>query len=103
MIAVIGLLDLYGAPLSLPPSLTVDAKYTWAKAELERRVGDRRFRQHFAVHETEAWLLSNPEIFPAAIRDRLKSASYRPESVDFQQPPAKLLHQLYSAAGNDYK
>lgn len=103
LIAVIGLLDLYGAPLSLPPSLTVDAKYTWAKAELERRVGDRRFRQHFAVHETEAWLLSNPEIFPAAIRDRLKSASYRPESVDFQQPPAKLLHQLYSAAGNDYK
>ena len=40
LIAVIGLLDLYGAPLSFPPNLTTDAKYTWAKTELEHRVGE---------------------------------------------------------------
>ena len=103
LIAVIGLLDLYGAPLSFPPNLTTDAKYTWAKTELEHRVGDSRFGQHFAVHETEAWLLSDPGIFPAAIRDRLKSYEDRPESVNFDEPPAKLLHRVYTASGREYK
>jgi hypothetical protein len=103
LIAVIGLLDLYGAPLSFPPNATADAKYTWAKTELERRVGHPRFRQHFAVHETEAWLLSDPEIFPAAIRDRLENSANRPESVNFQQPPAKLLQRVYRVNGREYK
>lgn len=101
--AVIGLLDLYGAPLSFPPNSTTDAKYTWAKAELEQRVGHPRFRQHFAVHETEAWLLSDAEIFPAAIRARLENSANQPESVNFQQPPAKLFQQAYRAVGREYK
>jgi hypothetical protein len=96
-------LDLYGAPLSFPPTLTTDAKYTWAKAELEHQVGDTRFQQHFAVHETEAWLLSDLEIFPIAIRNSLESCSNRPESVNLQQPPAKRLDQLYRANGREYK
>ena len=103
MIAVVGLLDLYGASLSYPPNLTADAKYALAKTELERRVGDPRFRQHFAVHETEAWLLSDPGIFPAAIRDRLANEADRPESVNFEEPPAKLLHRVYRAHRREYK
>jgi hypothetical protein len=103
LIAVIGLLDLYGAPLFFPPNLTADAKYICAKAELERRAQRSRFRQHFAVHETEAWLLSDLGIFPTAIRDRLESYANRPESVNFQQPPAKLLQQLYGPNGREYK
>jgi len=103
LIAVIGLLDLHGTPLSFPPNLSTGAKYTWAKTELEHRVGDPRFRQHFAVHETEAWLLSDPAIFPASTRERLENSSNQPESVDFQHPPAKLLQQIYRANGREYK
>ena len=103
LIAVIGLLDLYGAPLPFPSNATADAKYNWAKTELEIRVGDPRFRQHFAVHETEAWLLSDLGIFPTAIRNSLERYANRPESVDSQQPRSKLLQQLYRANGREYK
>jgi hypothetical protein len=72
LIAVIGLLDLYGARLPFPPNLSTDGKCDWAKTELERRVGGSRFRQHFAVHETEAWLLSDPNVFPASVRARIQ-------------------------------
>ena len=75
LIAVIGLLDFYGAHLEFPQNLTTNTKHAWAKADLERRVGDARFSQHFAVHETEAWLLSDPGIFPAVIRARNRSIS----------------------------
>ena len=103
LIAVIGLLDLYGASLEFPPNSTTDAKCAWAKAKLERQVGDSRFRQHFAVHETEAWLLSEPNAFPTSVRTRIQDVAHRPESVNFQQPPSKLLQALYKAGGRDYK
>jgi hypothetical protein len=103
LIAVIGLLDLYRAGLEFPPNITTDAKCTWAKAQLERQIGDSRFRQHFAVHETEAWLLSDHEIFPVAIGFRLMDFAVRPESVNLQQPPAKLLHRVYRTYGREYK
>jgi len=70
-------------------------------AKLERQVGDARFRQHFAVHETEAWLLSDPAIFPPAIRSRV--ATDRPESVNFHEPPSKLMVRAYRANGRKYK
>jgi hypothetical protein len=103
LIAIIGLLDLYGLPLPGLTNLSTDEKYTWAKAELERRAGHPRFRQHFAVHETEAWLLSDPEIFPPAIRDRLERYARQPESVNLDEPPAKLLHRVYQAGGRSYQ
>jgi hypothetical protein len=103
LIAVVGLLDLYGSKLRFPQNLTTDSKYAWAKAELERQVGHQRFRQHFAVHETEAWLLSDPAIFPDAIRAQLQDSERRPESVNFQEPPSKLLHRLYKKTGREYK
>ncbi|MCY2965919.1 MAG: DUF4276 family protein [Planctomycetota bacterium] len=95
IIAVIGLLDLYG-PNFYPPELqTVSERYDWAKQDIEREVGDPRFRMFFAVHEYEAWLLSHPAIFPREIQESLRDQSVSPEKVNFDEPPAKLLERLY--------
>jgi len=105
VIAVIGLLDLYGLPLAIPAGQdTVAERCARAKQHLEQRVGHPKFRQFFAVHETEAWLLSQPNIFPAALRTELADKAQRPETVNNQEPPAKLLHSLYRAKTHkDYK
>ncbi|HKV38855.1 MAG TPA: DUF4276 family protein [Blastocatellia bacterium] len=92
---VISLLDLYGPEFYPDHVKSARDRYKWAKEEMEKRVGHPKFRQFFAVHETEAWLLSNPEIFPAEIRDALKPKSAQPETVNFDDPPAKLLERLY--------
>jgi hypothetical protein len=95
IIAGIGLLDLYG-PTFYPSHMhTVVQKYTWAKQHLETLVGHQRFRQHFAVHETEAWLLSDPTSLPRAVRERLPARAVTPEQVNFNEPPATLLDRLY--------
>jgi hypothetical protein len=78
LIAVVGLLDLYDAGLQFPPALTTDAKYIWAKAQMENQVRDPRFLQHFAVHETEAWLLSDPAIFPDKVRAHVEASKTDP-------------------------
>jgi hypothetical protein len=95
LIAVIGLLDLYGARLDFPRGLSPNAKCVWAKTELERQVGHPRFKQHFAVHEIEAWLLSDASIFPSSIGQRLERHQANPESVDLEEPRAKLLERIY--------
>jgi Domain of unknown function (DUF4276) len=102
LIAVIGLLDLYGVRLDFPKGLSTNLKCDWAKAELERQ-GPPRFKQHFAVHETEAWLLSDPSIFAGPIGRRLESYQANPESVDLQEPPSKLLKRVYATEGRDYQ
>lgn len=95
IIAVIALMDLYG-PTFYPGGVdTVDARYKWAKKYLEERVGHLKFKQHFAVHETEAWLLSSPEIFPSEIQGVFPGKIQHPEDVNFDEPPAKLLDKLY--------
>jgi len=91
---IIGLIDLYGLRLPFPPG-PVGERCAWAKDELERRVGDRRFRQHFAVHETEAWLLAGANLFPPEIDVRLPKTP--PEGINFDNPPGRLLQNLYSA------
>ncbi len=95
VIAVIGLLDLYG--LNFPTHLS-DAKerYDWAKQDIEKRINHSKFRQFFAVHELEAWALSDPTLFPAQVKNAFPSAVAKPESVNFNQPPAKLLEKLFS-------
>jgi len=97
IIAVIGLLDLYGLPDNFfPPDIaSAPDRYSWAKKELEKRVGNSKFRQFFAVYETEAWLLSDSSIFPRNVRDAFPSTVTHPESVNFKQPPAQLLEKLY--------
>jgi len=94
VIAVVALLDLYGPKIYPNDKTTASARYEWAKQHLESKVDSQRFRQFFAVHETEAWLLSDPTLFPRPIRDALPAVS-RPEEIDFDQPPSKLLGRIY--------
>jgi hypothetical protein len=94
IIAVVGLLDLYG--LDYPPNMTTAKdRYDWAVHHFERQVGQSRFRMFFAVHEFEAWILGQPEKLPPALRDRLPKSAIHPEKVNFGQPPAKVLSELY--------
>lgn len=92
----VGLLDLYGPTFYPPEKSTPDDRYRWAKAHIEQKVNHPKFRQHFAVHETEAWLLSQPSLLPPKVRDALPGKCQKPEAVNFDEPPAKLLDRLYS-------
>ena len=95
IIAVISLLDLYG-PTFYPAHLNgADERYEWAKSDIEREVGHPNFRQFFAVHETEAWLLSQPDLFPDEVRRGFPGRVGQPEIVNFTEPPSKLLGRLY--------
>ncbi len=97
---VVGLVDLYGFPfdkIDLPKNPTVEDKIT-ASREFCRSLVDnnlrKKFHQHFAVHEVEAWLLAYPDEWPANIRsDIAKKGS--PEKVNFDNPPAKFLNDLH--------
>lgn len=104
VIAVVALLDLYGPNFYPQDRVTTAEKFAWAKKYLEEKVGNPRFRQHFAVHELEAWLLSQPEILPAAVCKKLPGKISQPESINFNEPPALLLERLYEeATGRTYK
>ena len=95
LVAVVGLLDLYG-PNFFPANVcSVDEKYWWAKVHMEQKVDSKKFKQHFAVHELEAWLLSDPSIFSDVISKGVKEVTDAPELVNSEQPPAKLLNSLY--------
>lgn len=96
IVAVISLLDLYG-PTFYPNSLTeCKERYDWAKEYIEKKVDQPKFFQFFAVHEVEAWLLSQPDIFPSIVKKAFPKNIQNPEMVDFDEPPAKLLERLYS-------
>ena len=95
IIAVISLMDLYG-PTFYPSKLRESKeRYDWAKKEIEDKVNQSKFFQFFAVHEVEAWLLSEPNIFPVGVKRALLSKINHPEMVNFNEPPAKLLERLY--------
>jgi uncharacterized protein DUF4276 len=95
VVAVIGLIDLYG-PTIFPAHLAnADDRYNWGKGEFENRVAHERFRHFFAVHETEAWLLSEPALFHHDIRGSFPGRIAEPETVNFTEPPAKMLERLY--------
>lgn len=95
IVAVIALLDLYGPDFYPPDKSTADERYTWGKSHFEKEVGLARFRLCFAVHEFEAWLLSQPEIFPREIQNALPNKASQPERVNFNEPPAQLLDRIY--------
>lgn len=104
VVAAIGLLDLYGPTFYREDLKTATERYAWAKKHLEEKVGHPRFRQHFAVHETEAWLLADPTILPREVSAALPGRCSRPEEVNSAEPPAKLLERLYRAKlGKRYK
>jgi len=98
VIAGIGLLDAYGLDraLSFPSGVSsVASRCSWAKREIEERVNHAKFRQHFAVHELEAWLLSDVRIFPREVSRRIAAKTASPESVNLDEPPARLLEKAY--------
>ena len=95
VIAGIGLLDLYGPTFFPDGSWTVDQKHAWGKQHIEKIVKNPGFFQHFAVHETEAWLLSDHTIFPDVIRPVVQKSSRPPESVNFDEPPSTFLGRMY--------
>lgn len=95
VVGAVGLLDLYG-PTFYPKDKSAAAdRYAWAKDHLEKAVNHPQFRQHFAIHETEAWLLSDPTILPRPVAAALPGRAAKPETVNFDEPPAKLLERLY--------
>jgi hypothetical protein len=85
--------DLYGPTFYPSTATTVTGRCDWARNHFSNLVGDARFRQYFAVHETEAWLLSDPTILPV----KLPASCAQPETVNFAQPPARLLNGLYQS------
>jgi len=95
VIAGIGLLDLYGPTFYPTGTSTVAQRYAWAKGEIEGRVNHAKFRQYFAVHETEAWLLADPSILPKPVRNALPGNYTEPETVNFVEPPSSVLDRLY--------
>ncbi len=103
-IAIFGLLDLYGLKLDYPKYADHHEKLRFAREYITSKVApaDRpRYRQHFAVHELEAWFLSDPRLFPNIT---LPNRCARPEDVDFDEPPAHLLDHLFSQGkGHGYK
>jgi hypothetical protein len=104
IIAALGLLDLYG-PTFYPSHLTsAQERCAWAVTEIERKVSHAKFRMFFAVHELEAWILSQPQLLPEPVRRALPGRVNDPESIDFDEPPAKLLDRLYTShTGRSYK
>lgn len=95
ILAVISLLDLYG-PTFYPEGIQKpDDRYTWAKDHMEKTVNHPKFFQFFAVHEVEAWLLSQPDLFPLNVKTVFPKKIYKPETVNSNEPPAKLLERLY--------
>lgn len=104
VVGAIGLLDLYGPTFYPKATVTAADRYAWAKADIEKSVAHPRFRQHFAVHETEAWLLSDPTLLPKEVRTALPGRCTQPETVNFDEPPAKLLERLHrEKLGRSYK
>ena len=91
---VVGLVDLYGIPSSrvnLSSFVSVKEKVSAARKYIRGLVPQKYqhcFRQHFAVHEVEAWLLAYPLEWPDQITKRL------PEQVNFNEPPAKFLKRI---------
>jgi len=76
---------------------TTQDRYEWGKKEIEQRVNHPKFHMFFAVHEIEAWLFSQPEIFPDYIPKKLFEGLPKPEEIDFDSPPAKRLEQTHKA------
>lgn len=102
---IFGLLDIYGLQLPYPKGVTKTAeRVAWAKAHLEQAANTPLFRQHFAVHDVEAWLLSDPSLLHREVSKALPKKAANPEAVNFNTPPAELLGQLYlSKAHREYK
>ncbi|MDZ4818514.1 MAG: DUF4276 family protein [Planctomycetota bacterium] len=104
VIGVIALLDLHG-PTFFPENLKSSAeRYDWGTKWFEKEIASDRFRMFFAVHELEAWLLSDLAIFPVKARSAFPASTAQPETVNSQTPPSLLIKQIYrERLQQDYK
>ncbi len=93
VIGVIGLLDLYADPITKPTGAPICERYDAGVKHFQDMVDDKRFRMHYAVHETEAWLFSDSTIFPDTVQPGLPGGN--PEGIDSGNPPSKRLDSLY--------
>lgn len=101
---IFGLLDLYGLPEKFIYGNNSAEKIKTARQRIEDQLPPgvkSRFAQHFAVHETEAWLLSRPDLFPGV--NIPPSWGNKPEEINFDHPPAKRLEKLYREKKLKYK
>ena len=96
IVAAIGLLDLYGPTFYPASAATAGERLAAGTALIENEINDPRFRMFFAVHELEAWILSQPNLLPPSVRDALPAKVSQPEIVNFNEPPSKLLDRLYN-------
>ncbi len=96
ILAVAGLMDLYKSPYARDVHRPVSDRVIEGTRLFEESVRQDRFRMFFAVHEYEAWLLSDVEKFDPAIRSRIASHARYPEEVNTDEPPSKYLKRLYS-------
>ncbi len=98
IIFTFGLLDWHGFKDKLPNNVKNMIEGPEAGSQyIENLVHQDKFKMFFAVYELEAWLLSEPDIFPNKIINELKNriSSKRPEEINFNEPPSKLINQLY--------
>lgn len=99
VVAVFGLLDLYNlstSGINMRGCTTSEDRVKAARKHIEGLMpadGRDKFHQHFAVHETEAWLLGCQEVFPTQVRPKLPKGS--PEAVDLDNPPSKRIAEAY--------
>lgn len=106
-LAVFGLLDLHHLvlPVPYPRNASRAQRIAFARNQITGLIapGDRaRFHQCFAAQETEAWLLSDPALFPDITLP--PPAVARPEEVNDQVPPSVLLDRLLrQGGGRGYK
>jgi hypothetical protein len=104
IIAVLGMLDLYN------PSFcgfwrqnglsNADERYKWAVDKISNHVNHHQFRMFFAVHEVEAWLLSQPDNLHVNISAKDRKRCERPEEINFMTPPSKWLSERYNREPN---
>lgn len=106
VIAVISLIDLYGPTFYPVGKTTVKERYTAGCVYMHDRVRKHfddhglpaslsdKYHHFFAVHETEAWLITRPELFAKEVRGALGKQK-PPEEINFKTPPGKLLEELY--------
>lgn len=94
--AVAGLMDLYKTPYARDVNRPIRERILQGTQLFEDSVKQDRFRMFFAVHEYEAWLLSDSEKFDPAIRSRIASHARYPEDVNTDEPPSKFLKRIYS-------
>ncbi len=95
VVGVIGLLDLYGPTIYPQGVETAAQRVTWMKHHVESHVNHSKFRMLCAVHEIEAWILSDPQLLPQNVAGALPGTVCKPETVNFTTPPSKLLNKLY--------